>query len=152
MTDLIKQAKEEIARLDEQIDAITERRNKLSEFVYLASQLFVESSTVQDSLPMRVVAKATQEGTRRHGTTRAVVIETALRMIKHKGPTQTKEVLNASELAGATIGSADKLQAVSVILSKSDLFQSDRNIGWTLKNEKPESAPTQSGLSAANAA
>jgi hypothetical protein len=145
-------ATQELAGIEErekELIALNARKADLRAFALLGAKLF-GTQPPAESQPELQAQAATPKA--RVVTAKAIVEHVAAELLTNSPFVQTGQVLAAAEVAGARIGAADKLLAVSAILSRAPQFQSDRSKGWSLKNEKPESAPTQSGLSAANAA
>ena len=154
----IETAKSELSDIDARIQALVKRRDALRSFVDLGSLLFSENAAVreQPAFPERVRGTETvpQILARRvrENTIKGRVEQIAANLIEKRGNVQTAEILSCAENEGVVIGAADKLLAVSTILSRSPLFTNDRSRGWSLTNKKPESAPTLPGFSAADAA
>lgn len=157
-------AAQELAAVEErekELIMLNARKADLRAFAQLGAKLFGSQSSAesqadpqtQSARPLhdRTFAFAAAPKTRT-GTAKAIVERVAAELLTNTPFVQTGEVLAAAQAAGARIGAADKLLAVSAILSRAPQFENDRSKGWFLKDEKPESAPTQSGLSAANAA
>lgn len=156
--DYLDLAAKELAEISKQEKALNARKAKLRAFAEMGVSLFGAqtpiSTPAQTSLQLadRQLAVAASPK-KREGTIKSRIEQIATQLLLPPNLyVQTPEVLREAEAQGVRIGAADKLQAVSVILNRSGMFKSDRSNGWYIHYEKPESAPTQSGLSAADAA
>lgn len=163
--DRLDQASEQLADIESQIQALVKRREALRAFVELGNQLFTSATPTAEtqlSNTIKAIAETLQKTNSfrdvlerrrvREGTAKARIEQIAASQIRLNGNTQTADVLEQAEAEGVEIGAANKLLAVSSILSRSPQFSNDRSLGWTLAKEKPEGAPTLSGSSAADAA
>jgi hypothetical protein len=63
---------------------------------------------------------------------KARVLALSKRAIQDHGPQSTNALVAYIEAAGVTVTGAHKPTTVSVILSRSDEFKSDRKVGWVL--------------------
>lgn len=139
--DYLDLAAKELAEIENQQRALTERKAKLRAFAEMGISLFgekhAEPSYATRDLAQQQVAFAVSPKPRK-GTAKAIVEQVAGELIAIQGHTQTDAVLAAAEAAGAHIGAANKLLAISAILSRAPQFQSDRSKGWSLKSEKPD--------------
>ena len=152
--DIYSKAEAELNSIDQQIAALQRRQVELRQFVTLGRRLF-DATPVQASLalPERQVTQETGNAvmtrTRRprDGSMKARILETSETLIKSYGRISTKALVERLEDSGIEIGGADKAVTVGVILSRSDLFESDRTLGWGLAKpkENPQDAPTSAG-------
>jgi hypothetical protein len=85
---------------------------------------------------------------RREASLKARVLALSKQAIQKAGPLSTRELLALIESAGVEVTGADKPTTVSVILSRSDEFKSDRTVGWTLVDPQKELTPQDVGASA----
>ena len=152
--DYLDRAAKELQDIAEQEKALNERKAKLRAFAEMGADLFglqaptsVGSTLNADNRKLAVAATPKH----RKGTAKALVEQSAQQLLSTSEFVQTNVVLMAAEAAGARIGAADKLLAVSAILSRCPLFQNDRSKGWSLVEKKPESAPTLPGFGVADA-
>jgi hypothetical protein len=81
------------------------------------------------------------------------ILEAAASVFMKMGPLKSRDMLQHIEAAGVHVGGADKVGALSAILSKSDRFESDRAAGgWVLvstpqKEEAPRGIDAPAGPS-----
>ena len=156
----IETAKAELMDIDARIQALIKRRDALRSFVDLGSLLFSDGTVIavrdQPPLPERVrgteAIKELVARRPRETTIKARIEQIATNLIERRGNVQTAEILSQAEGEGVKIGAADKLLAVSTILSRSPSFTNNRSLGWSLTNKKPESVATFSGFHAVNTA
>jgi hypothetical protein len=138
--DPYSKAKDELSRIDSEIAALQQRRAVLRQFVDMGEALFGKSEAV---------------GGVRFGTPHVKVLPAKTRIlsfveehIRERGPTHTRDLVAAATDAGVEITGSDKVSALSVILSKSTRFDSDRKLGWSLakpKEQTPQGALTPAG-------
>lgn len=150
------QAENEMRSVRAQIAALHKREQKLEAFISLGKELFAHSEPspsrervhLLHEAPKDALAKVVEDG--RRASMKAQVLNLARQAIQERGtPTHTRELLAYIEAAGVVVTAADKLTAVSVILSRSDDFKSDRTAGWSLTEKNPHDALTSAGSSPA---
>lgn len=163
-SDIYARAFAELAGIDSEIAALEKRRATLRQFIELGQRLFAEragadlrapSPTLQASGgPSTKFGTPTVTTTTREQSLKARVLALAKQAIQERGPQSTADLVAYVEAAGVVVTGAHKPTAVSVILSRSDEFKSDRKLGWVLidttqKELTPLDAPTSAGSSTA---
>jgi hypothetical protein len=140
-TDIYAKAASELASIDAQIASLEKRRSALRQFIELGQRLFTGS--VLDLQPGNVYPANSLGPTTRMGTPTATtttreqslkarVLALSKQAIQEQGPQSTNALVAYIEDAGVTVTGAHKPTTVSVILSRSDEFKSDRKVGWVL--------------------
>lgn len=154
--DILAKAEHELTELSFQIAAMQQRQEALRSFIAIGRNLFGGSDvTPQDApqtsgalaatMPMPLLSAGRQPSIKDH------ILALAQQAIEESGPQPTRALVDYIEGRGVVIGSADKILAVSAILSRAKgKFKSDRAAGgWTLvdggKEETPQGAPTPAG-------
>lgn len=158
--DIYAKAEAELASIDSQMAALEKRRKELDQFVELGRRLFAsQHGPIIARLPIptsstlrRAMDQAAQHG--RDMSMKARILSLCKQYIKDLGrPVMTRELLAHIEANGVEVTGADKVTTISVILSRSDEFKSDRALGWSLipaqKELTPQDAPTSAGSSTA---
>lgn len=147
-----------LADIDRQRAALDQRRSKLRTFVELGRSLF--SATSQnpfDGPPAlyspgavsRAIANEAERQQQRELSMKARILDLSRSAVRMHGPLSTAKLVEHIEATGLAITGKDKNVTVSVILSRSDDFVSDRSRGWSLAAEKtPADAATSPGSSA----
>ena len=143
----------EIEKTLAQLAPLQQRRTQLHMFVNIGRDLYGGGNTQTDapSLQAEVPIQSSIPPSSRRLTMRQQIIEGAERLIKSRGPMQSRQLAELLEHDGVQIGSADKVLAVSTILSREkDRFKSHRAAGgWLVvhshKEATPPSAPTLAG-------
>lgn len=159
-TDFYAKAASELASIDAQIAALEKRRTVLRQFVELGRQLFADAKrqTASNLTGTLFGSAASQPSTKfglpstatREGSLKARILTLSRRAIEERGPTHTRDLVAYIESHGVEVTGADKNTTVSVVLSRSDGFKSDRATGWSLvQKETPQDAPTSAGSGAA---
>lgn len=147
-TDLLKTAEAELADIARQVALLTKRRQELVEFVELGRRLYGGQPSlvnINDLFAPTVVAKPP---TPRENSLKAKVLASVRDHISLFGPTPTADLLKMLEAEGIEVTGKDKAVTVSVILSRSNEFVSDRKNGWSLAEEKSQQdAGTSAGSS-----
>lgn len=158
-------AQAELSDIDARIAVLQQRREALRQFVALGRQLYgggehVQEIHVQSSDVFRVVAaraSATAAQTMSAAEFKSFLVERSNKArilsvcrghIGAHGPTSTRDLLAILEGAGVTVTGNDKVNTLSVILSKSDEFESDRRLGWSLRSTSKEENPQDVAASA----
>lgn len=147
MTDILATAEAEIAELDRKISELQpliQRRDQLRSFVSIGRMLYAaqpeQSSLLNESRepPSHDTAQAPEA---RNGhkpeTMKTRVVEAAAAILAAESPMRTRELLARLQAQGIEVGGANKIDTVSVILSRSkDRFRPNRATGWTLRPQK----------------
>lgn len=151
------QAEDALIVVRREIAALREREQKLETFLNLGKELFSDqigvrprrrvqlelSETTANTLKS-MIAEASQKV-----SMKASVLKLAKKAIQERGSIHTRDLVAYIEATGVTVTGADKPTTVSVILSRSDDFVSDRTKGWSLVEKNPQDAPTSAGSSPA---
>lgn len=152
-TDLLSTAEAELAEIERKLaemQPLAQRRDQLRMFLSIGRSLYAAPSG-QAELLDPVVATATKPAEPpKQETVKARVVEAAAAMIAAEGPMRTRDILSRLQARGIEVGGTNKLDTVSVILSRSkDRFVPDRTRGWSLidnqKEATPPVAPTTAG-------
>lgn len=143
-------AKTELTEIDSQIAALQRRKAVLRQFVDLGESLYggsghhAETASSTPNLD-RVAAYAglavSQLTLARQNTAKARILDASAAIVSTEGPTPTRTLVERLEAQGIEITGADKINTLSVLLSKSDDFQSDRKAGWSLTRPRKEATP-----------
>jgi hypothetical protein len=152
--DFYAKAADELRGIDRQIAALEKRRATLRQFVDLGQRLYADTPTLSasrtppDDGMARLGVGPILDRHRREASLKARVLALSKQAIQKAGPLSTRELLALIESAGVEVTGADKPTTVSVILSRSDEFKSDRTVGWTLVDPQKELTPQDVGASA----
>lgn len=148
--DLLVTAEKELADIVEQIATLTKRRQELLEFVALGRKLYGGERAATSSQDLFASAETGKKPTPRESSLKARVLKEAREYIALFGPTPTATLVDVLEERGIEISGKDKGVTVSVILSRSNEFVSDRKNGWSLTQEKnPQDVGASAGSSTA---
>lgn len=156
-TDIYGKAEAELASIKSKIASLQKREEELRLFVELGKRLFADGQTGpvrRFNIPRRVLldAPASEESEKasvRETSLKARVLALARQRIEQRGPQSTRDLVAFIEAQGIEVTGADKPTTVSVILSRSDEFVSDRTRGWSLAEKNPQDAATSAGSSTA---
>ena len=153
-TDIYAKAFAELSGIDAEIASLEKRRTVLRQFVDLGQKLYAGRAHADLRAPSVVVQASGGPAIPRDQSLKARVLALAKQAIQQRGPQSTSALVEYVESAGVAVTGAHKPTTVSVILSRSDSFLSDRKHGWVLtdpsqKELTPQDAPTSAGLSAA---
>jgi hypothetical protein len=143
-------AQAELASVRSQIDALQKREQKLQAFIDLGRELF--SSAIDQELaapPSDDLNVFERMAIAQRPSMKARILELAREAIQKNGPMHTRDLLAYVERAGVSVTGADKLITVSVILSRSDEFKSDRTAGWSFQEKTPQDVAASAGSSTA---
>jgi hypothetical protein len=140
------------ARLAEMAD-IQRRRAALADWVATGKRLLSTSAPGSpQAQPMLDASPVPAGSPQSHLTKKAVIAEGVAKLLSEKGrPMQTRELVGGLEAMGIEVGGANKVDTVSVVLTRSGgRFKSlGKKIGWSLVAEPdeatPPSAPTLAG-------
>lgn len=158
-TDIYAKANAELVDIDRQFAALERRRAELRQFIELGRRLYGGRGLgMVAPLSIAAVAENTLASfehslpaieTVREGTMKARIIDLSRSAIQMHGPLPTTKLVELIEQAGQPITGKDKNVTVSVILSRSNEFVSDRSRGWSLAAEKtPADVAASPGSSA----
>lgn len=138
-----------LANLDKQRVPLEKRKNDLRAWIELGQRLFGSglphpSADFKESLQRSALRQVA-----RPASMKAQILQISEKVISEGGPLPTRDLIPLIEAEGVQITGADKMVTVSVILSRSDRFMSDRTLGWSLvrphKEETPSDAATSTG-------
>ncbi len=143
--DIYAKAFAELTGIDSQIAALEQRRAALRQFIDLGQKLFADID--QSARNAKVQTKGSM-GTRfgtpvaftttREQSMKGRILALSKQAIQERGPQHTAALIEFIEAAGVVITGAHKPTTVSVILSRSNEFLSDRKVGWTLTEGRSE--------------
>lgn len=167
---LIEQAEAELADIEQQLAAVEPlrpRREQLRSWLSLTRQVYpnaVPAALQASALPVPAAwAKAPAQAqllppapayttmrVRRSETQKDRVASAAMEIIMAEGPMLSRQIVERLKARGVEVGGADVASVVSSILSRNEMFKSDRAAGgWVLiqphKEVTPPSAPTLAG-------
>ncbi len=143
VTLLLRAAEDELQHLDVEIgrlQSMISRRDQLRAFVQMGKALFADD-TGKDADDIALAAalaetrapKVVPVGMFPANSGRHQIREAAARIISAEGPTRTKDLIGKLEAQGIEIRGINKIDTVSVILSRArDRFKADRSAGWSL--------------------
>jgi hypothetical protein len=159
--DIYAKAASELASIETQIAALEKRRTALRQFVELGQKLYAVQGEVHLRMPSVKLEMSggpqyqfgTPSTTPRDQSLKARVLALAKKAIQERGPQSTAALVEYVEAAGVEVTGAHKPTTVSVILSRSADFESDRKAGWKLvdlfEEQNPQDAATSAGSSTA---
>jgi hypothetical protein len=146
--DLLRTAEQELSDIVAQIAVLTKRRQELLEFIALGRKLFGTDAAAPAAPDLFAPQEQVRATTPRENSLKARVLKSARERISLFGPTHTADIVQMLEAQGIEISGKDKSVTVSVILSRSNEFVSDRKNGWSLAEEKTQQdAATSAGSS-----
>ena len=148
--DLLTTAETELSGIVAQIAALTKRRQELLEFVALGRKLYGGEQASTNANDLFVSTDAGKSPTPRENSLKARVLKAVREHIAIFGPTPTADLVMMLEAQGIEISGKDKGVTVSVILSRSNEFVSDRKNGWSLalvEEKTQQDAATSAGSS-----
>ena len=157
--DLIAKAEHELTELSRQIAAMQQRQDALKSFIAIGRSLVEDDEQTAAPAPWLNAATPAVSGIvttppgffDRPPSIKQHVLKLAEETISKTGPQSTRALVEHLERHGISVGGADKVLAVSTILSRAKgRFKSDRAAGgWTLvdgeKEETPQGASTPAG-------
>lgn len=148
--DLLRTAEAELSDIAAKIAALTKRRQELLEFVALGRKLYGSQDLLTSSSQIFTPTVELKAPTPREHSLKAKVLNAVRDHIALFGPTPTSALVDMLEGRGIEITGKDKGVTVSVILSRSNEFVSDRKNGWSLAEEKnPQDVAASAGSSTA---
>lgn len=156
--DLFAQAETELASIDAKIAALHKRRTELAEFVARGKRLFGldRAEPHQPTFSevgtqfLSAVEKFVETTTRvREDSMKARILAVSREVLTEIPHATTAHLVEQIEARGVAITGKDKNVTVSVILSRSDEFVSDRTRGWSLTKKNPQDVAASAGSSTA---
>ncbi len=146
--DLLAAAEAELADIERKLadmQPLAQRRDQLRMFLSIGRTLYA-TPVGQGQLIPPVVSAAVpappQSATPGQPTVKMRVIEAAAALIAANGPLRTRDILAHLQAQGIEVGGSNKLDTVSVILSRTkDRFKPDRALGWSLVDDQKEATP-----------
>ncbi len=144
--DTYTKAKSELAEIDSQIAALQQRRESLRRFVDLGASLYgsPNDAGLSSITPLGYIQAGLADIRAIYAherTAKARILAICEAHISQRGATPTRDLLVIIEAAGVEISGADKINTLSVLLSKSNKFVSDRKVGWSLNRPHEEKPP-----------
>lgn len=154
--DTYSKAVAELADIDQKLSeflALQKRREQLLTFVNIGRALYDGDGLGPPTSSVTTAPMASGNGANivlPRVTVKTQIIDTAERLISDHGPMQSRELVEKLEAGGIAIGSANKVLAVSTIMSRAkDKFKSDRAAGgWSLNSPRKEAPPPDAPTSA----
>jgi hypothetical protein len=161
--DAYAKALSELSEIDSRIAALQQRRDTLRKFIDLGQSLYgpaqvslLTGLAIPDGgavLAEQMTRQRALAGALREHSAKAKILSACVAHIQAHGSTSTRDLLTMLNAQSIEVNGADKINALSVMLSKSDQFDSDRKFGWSLKSEArmneqegtPQGAPTPAG-------
>lgn len=159
--DLLASAETELADIERklaELAPLATRRDQLRMFLNIGRTLYAPPSGQTSILngepqarPPAAALVRSDAKPARTDTLKARIADAVESIIHAEGPMRTRELLKRIEARGIEIGGANKLDSVSVVLSRSkDRFKVDRAAGgWVIvhphKEVTPSGAPTPAG-------
>jgi len=145
---LLRTAEQELSDIVAQISVLQKRRQELLEFIALGRKLFGSDTKSSVAPDLSATHDQIKAPTPREHSLKARVIKEVRDHISLFGPTPTSALVEMLEGRGVEITGKDKGVTVSVILSRSNEFVSDRKNGWSLAEEKnPQDVAPSAGSS-----
>ena len=153
----IAKAEAELAGIEKQLAGIAllqRRRDQLRTLIALGRQLYLEEHPQSDMISpapaMAPQAAVHPANSAKSGTQKERILDAIAGMVTATVGQSTRQLVDRLAAQGIEIGGSDKIGSLSAILSRSDLFKSDRAAGgWVLstshKEETPTGAPTPEG-------
>lgn len=139
-------AQQELEEVERQIALLIQRRDLLRPLV----KTYRANGTDQPFLfgdPKPVVPISGEIVSHsRSATQKGQIIAAVARILPKYGHRHTRDLLADLESQGIEIKAANKLLALSAILSKDNLFVASRKLGWSLNGSIPTTASTVAGM------
>lgn len=158
--DTYAKAQSELAEIDSRIAALQQRRDALRKFIDLGQSLYGPPAAgpglfgLGGEQDFRSAMLGQMLRGSREQSAKATILAACVRHIQANGATSTRDLLSMLDAQRIEVTGADKINALSVMLSKSDLFESSRKLGWSMKDSDaqageeeatPQGAPTPAG-------
>jgi hypothetical protein len=145
-----------LAELDRQRGVLEQRRSNLKAFVQLGRSLFgtgpIFAAPVFGENPFgttiaQAVTADLRQSVQRDASMKARILDLSKNAITMHGSLHTVQLVKLIEDTGLQITGKDKNVTVSVILSRSPEFVSDRSRGWSLAEKTPQDVAASAGSS-----
>lgn len=149
--ELIDQAEAELAGIEQKLAAVAplhQRRDQLRTWIQLTRQVYPNLAPTAERAPDLAPQFAPGAShPSRLITQKKRVAAAAAEIILAEGPMLSRQLVERLKARGVDVGGADPASGVSSILSRNDMFKSDRAAGgWVLvqshKEVTPPGAPT----------
>lgn len=146
MSDLLSTAEAELAEIERKLaemQPLAQRRDQLRMFLSIGRSLYAGPPGQSEPLPPMPAAPTGRAPEAAFGgTVKARVVEAVAALLAANGPMRTRDILARLQAQGIEIGGANKVDTVSVILSRTkDRFKPDRTLGWSLVDQQKEATP-----------
>jgi len=139
----VAKAKAELRSIHLKIQDLAERKSALEKFLDVYAEFSADESPIDDT--------DTDDEPRRpssSSTAKAKILVAVAQLLAEGRHAYTRELVNELQAINVEIGGADKIQALSAILSKDSRFISSRKLGWSLldpKTAEPASVGADAG-------
>ena len=155
--DLLSSAEQELAEVERKLAdlaQLAQRRDQLRMFINIGRTLYAAPAGQGSLVPQAEPAVHLADTPISYiggESKKARIADAVATLLVAEGPMQTRALVARLEAQGVDIGGSNKIDTVSVVLSRTkDRFKSDRAAGgWTLvaphKEATPPSAPTLAG-------
>ena len=122
MDAVISKAKAELKAISDQLRSLNERKEDLARFLLVYDQLAGNAEPPEpEQQPRKETAKER-------------ILEAVTSLLADGKPRHTRVLLDSLKALGIEVGGANKLLALSALLSRSEDFEASRKVGWSLKS------------------
>lgn len=132
----------ELRSVDADIARLQERRAELQRFVAMGQKLFPRDTTGEEAMQLPLAQAIAAGSYRRAPQTRSQLMTAVEQHLLNHGPTSTRDLVNILEEQGIEIPGVDKHNMLSVLMSRSGRYITDRRSGWSIVREDSEEART----------
>lgn len=139
MDDVISKAEHEIRRLKADATAIEFKINKLESFIATYNEIAGSAGSLSGNEQINLadnIALQNELPSNRKASKASDVVHAATGILADGEARPTRLLLQMLKSRGLSFTGSDEAQTLSVQLSTSGKFQSNRKFGWTLKNAK----------------
>lgn len=129
---IIQKAKADLAEIKAQVAPLLAKQRKLEAFLSIYSD--DKSADSQSELPLspfQAMVALANAGQR--SPAKAIVTNAVYEILSDGNPRPTRQLLGLLTERNIEVGGADKVLALSALLSRDDRFQASRAVGWSLK-------------------
>jgi hypothetical protein len=145
MENVIIKAEHEIRRLKADAAAIEFKINKLESFIATYNEIARSSGNLFDDKQLNLIGETPLQnelsGTRK-GSKASDVVYAVTGILADGEARPTRVLLRMLKTRGLAFSGSDEAQTLSIQLSTSGKFQSNRKLGWTLKSAEAQDAAT----------
>ena len=144
--EFIRQAEAELSEIDRklaEIIVLQKRGEQLRHLIVLGRQLYLGEQPYEQSMLLTSAPSiAASQNQSKSGTQKERIIDACASILSEVGASPTRILVERLAANGIEVGGADKIAALSAILSRSKRFESDRAAGgWVLSKSRKEEAP-----------